>query len=214
MTMKKAKLRCDWIPLFLTTLRGFADGLIGAVALDADGGHGQHLGCLQANYGAFVHNAYGYLEENTATLHKKSAELSVEYVNLKEKLAKPDEQPKGATASILARDAARLARLKPQLQNRAMEIELSLSAIEEGINKNVNATANARHEALAKTERRIYAYLLGASLSQRKSRSLIRYTIDDDFEDEADYLKRHNWSDRIRKQILENVLREVNEDAA
>lgn len=214
MAMNKAKLKGDWVPLFFTTLRGIVDGLTGAVTLDADGGHGQHLGCLGANYGAFVHNAYGCLEKNTASLYKKSSELSVEYVNLKEKLSKPDEQPKGATASILARDTARLAKLKPQLQNRTMEIELGLSAIEESINKNVNATASARHEALAKTERRIYAYLLGASMSQHKSRSLIKFAVDDDFDDEADYLKRHNWSDRIRKQILENVLREVSEDAA
>ena len=214
MTTKKARLKCDWIPLFLTTLRGFIDGLIGAVALDADGGHGQHLGCLSSNYEAFVHKTYACLEENTATHHKKSSELSVEYVNVKEKLASPDEQPKGATASILARDAARLDRLKPQLQNRAMEIELGLSAIEETINKNVNSAASARNEAFAKTERRIYAYLLGASLAQRKSKSLIKFGIKDDFNDEEEYLKRHNWSDRIRKQILENVLQEVIKDAA
>jgi len=214
MSKMRPKLRGDWVPLFVTKIHGYIDGKIGAVALDADGGHGQFLECEEANYKAFVRKLFMTLEENTSKLHRKSAELCVEYADIKEKLEQPDEQPKGATASIVTRDAIRIARVKPQLRNRCLEIKLNLSAIHADLGKAVNESVNCQREAFSHTERRIHAYLLGASFAMRKAQGLARYELTEDPDAEKDYLNRHAWSDSIRQQLLDSVLQEVNDDVA
>ena len=211
--MKKVKIPgITRAPLFFTRMHGYFDGKRGAVQLDEDKWKGQYLENKNAIYNAFTHQVYTALERDTATLHKESAELSVEHEKVREKLREPEKEATGTTASIRARNAARLSAVKPQLRGRQQEILLRLATIDEDIIKAVNEAANVKREASSLTVRRVQAYLHGAALAQHRTQKHTKYEVTDDFEDELEYKERHKLNDMVRKSILAAALKEVTQD--
>ena len=179
------------------------------VTLDESGVKGPYLERATTNYNTCARLLYADLEHDSAKLHKESAELVLEYANIMDTLALPDEAATGVTASIRHRDEKRIAAVKPKLRSRKQEIELRLAAIEEDIGTAANEAANLKREAASLTSRRIHAYLHGACLALRSAQSGSRYEIYDDFDDAQEYNERHAHNDDTRRKILAVALKGV-----
>ena len=201
---KKLKIRgITGMPLFFTRLHGRMDGKRKVVIFDS-GWQGHYLEKKEAILQAFLHSAYRDLEEHTAPLHKESAVLTVEYEDVRDQLAEPEEPPTGANSSSMARDRNRKAAGRDRLQARKVEIQTRLAAIEEALIQAVGEAAVTQRQAVALTQRRIQAYLHGASLAAKTVRDT-KYPIQSDFDREADYLERHKENDEARRSILAEI---------
>lgn len=208
--MKKLKIRgITGMPLFIVRLHGRMDGKRHVVAFVEKRWQGHYLQKKEAIFKAFVHRTYRDLEEKTAALHKESAKLMVEYHNILEQLTVPDPIPGGGSASSKARREASAAAVQPTLRSRKREIELRMAGIEEELLQEVDNAAAIQREAAALTERRIHAYLHGASLADRAVNLPVTYTVTAPFDDEQEYGKRHQWNDGVRRGLLESLLNGV-----
>lgn len=192
------------MPLIFTRLRGRLDGRKGAVALDEDGWRGHYLEEKGACCTAFIHSLYAGLEKDAAPLYAESARLVVEYRDVQDKLARPDELPAGPTASVQARSAGRISAARGSLEARRLEIELRLAAIEETLSHAVNEAAEKQAEAEALTGKRMEAYLHGAALSARAAQAQIEVDIPS-IPAEEEFRGRHSSGDGLRQGVLENV---------
>lgn len=205
--MKKKKLKIKGItgmPLIFTRLRGRLDGRKGAVVLGEDGWHGHYLEEKETCCAAFVHSLYTGLETDTAPLYEESARLVVEYRDIQDKLARPDESPAGPTASMLARSAGRISAARSGLNARRLEIELRLAAIDEALSHAVNETAEKHEEAVALTGKRMEAYLYGAALSARATQTRTKVDIPW-IPAEKEFRDRHDSGDKHRRSVLQNI---------
>lgn len=192
------------MPLIFTRLRGRLDGRKGAVALSEDGWRGHYLEEKETCCTAFVHSLYTGLETDTAPLYEESARLVVEYRDIQDKLARPDEMPVGPTASVQARSAGRISAARGSLEARRLAIELRLAAIDEILSHAVNEAAVKQEEAMALTGKRMEAYLHGAALSTRAPQTRTKVDIPR-IPAEGEFRSRHSSGDELRRSVLESV---------
>lgn len=186
------------IPYFFTRWRGRLDGKRNIVAFQSGTWCSHYIRKKEAVYVAFLHRTYRQLERQTAALHKESATLAVELQDVILRLKKPDPSVSGTTPSSQARSAARISKIKPQLEERKTLIQMRLASIEEAEIHARSETASIEREAQAMITRRIQAYLHGASLSRKALPSNTQYTPPVPpvaFDNEADYNKRHALND-------------------
>lgn len=191
-------------PLFLTRWHGRLDGRRGVVVLNGESWTGHYIEKKLAIYHAFLHATYRDLEAQTASLHKESAALAVEYEYVKDRLAAQDAPISAGTVSGKERGAARQASERSRSDSRKLDIELRLAAIEENVIRAVSEAAAIEREAGALVERRVQAYLHGASLAAKRVQS-VRYQVTAPFENEEYYSSRHKENDDVRKAILTAV---------
>lgn len=149
----------------------------------------------------------------TSQLHKESVSLAVEYHNILEQLTKPDPIPSGGTNSSQARQKARAATIEPTLRDRKRTIKLNMAGIEEDLIQNIVEAGAIQREAAALTERRIHAYLHGATLAARAVNFPVEYTVPVLLSNEESYREKHLWNDNVRKSLLKAVL-EKNVDSS
>lgn len=205
--MKKRKLKIKGItgvPLIFTRLRGRLDGRRGVVIPSEDGWRGHFLEEKEACCSAFVHSLYTGLEVDAAPLYEESTRLVVEYHDIQDKLARPDEMPSGSTASVLARSAGRISAARGNLDARRLEIELRLAAIDETLSHAVNEAAEKHEEAVALTGKRMEAYLHGAALSVKATQAKTKVDIFR-IPAEKEFRERHSSGDKLRRSVLENI---------
>lgn len=206
--MRKQKLKIKGItgmPLIFTRLRGRLDGKKGAVVLSEDGWRGHYLEEKKTCCDAFIYSLYTGLESDAAPLYEESARLVVEYYDIQDKLARPDEMPAGPTASVLARSAGRISAARGSLDARRLEIELRLAAIDETLSHGVNEAAEKHEEAVALTGKRMEAYLHGAALSTGTTQARTRVDIPR-IQAEKEFCDRHCSGDKLRRSVLDNVV--------
>lgn len=196
-------------PLVFTEWRGRLDGRRGAVCFSDNRWNSHYIESRIFAYLAFVHKLYTKLEEDTAPLHKESAMLTVEYESLKQELAEPEQSVGGATTSIRLRSAMQHGSVRKTKQSRCAEIPARLAEIEECHRKAVSETAFAQREAAALAERRIHAYLHGASFCIGTVQSSSSAIVPDAKEFEADYLSQHQFNDTARRSLLESFMKEA-----
>ena len=200
--MKRLKIRgITGMPLFIVRFHGRLDGKRNVVAFKDGKWEGHYLPQKEAIFHSFVHRTYRELEEKTSQLHKESVSLAVEYHNILEQLTKPDPIPSGGTNSSQARQKARAATLDPTLRDRKRTIKLNMAGIEEDLIQNIVEAGAIQREAAALTERRIHAYLHGATLAARAVNFPVEYTVP------------VLLSDNVRKSLLKAVL-EKNVDSS
>lgn len=205
--MKRLRIRgITGMPLFIVRFHGRLDGKRGVIAFKNGKWQGHYLQKKEAIFRAFVHRTYRDLEEKTAQLHMESANLAVEYHNILEQLTTPDPIPSGGSNSSRARREAREAAIQPSLRSRKRAIELRMAGIEEEMIQAIDEAAATQREAAALTERRIHAYLHGATLAGRTVNFPVEYTVPAPLSDEEDYRGRHQWNDDIRRALLAAVL--------
>jgi hypothetical protein len=212
--MKRLKIRgITGMPLFIVRFHGRLDGKRNVVAFKDGKWEGHYLQKKEAIFHSFVHRTYRELEEKTSQLHKESASLAVEYYNILKQLTKPDPIPSGGTNSSQARQKARAATIEPTLRDRKRTIELRMAGIEEELNQNIIEAGAIQREAAALTERRIHAYLHGATLAARAVNFPVEYTVPVLLSNEESYREKHLWNDNVRKSLLKAVL-EKNVDSS
>ena len=208
--MKRLKIRgITGMPLFIVRFHGRLDGKRNVVAFKDGKWEGHYLQKKEAIFHSFVHRTYRELEEKTSQLHKESVSLAVEYHNILEQLTKPDPIPSGGTNSSQARQKARAATIEPTLRDRKRTIKLNMAGIEEDLIQNIVEAGAIQREAAALTERRIHAYLHGATLAARA----VEYTVPVLLSNEESYREKHLWNDNVRKSLLKAVL-EKNVDSS
>ena len=184
--MKRLKIRgITGMPLFIVRFHGRLDGKRNVVAFKDGKWEGHYLQKKEAIFHSFVHRTYRELEEKTSQLHKESVSLAVEYHNILEQLTKPDPIPSGGTNSSQARQKARAATIEPTLRDRKRTIKLNMAGIE---------------------ERRIHAYLHGATLAVRAVNFPVKYEVPVLLSNEESYRENHLWNDNVRKSLLKAVL--------
>ena len=145
--------------------------------------------------------------------HLSFVSLAVEYHNILEQLTKPDPIPSGGTNSSQARQKARAATIEPTLRDRKRTIKLNMAGIEEDLIQNIVEAGAIQREAAALTERRIHAYLHGATLAARAVNFPVEYTVPVLLSNEESYREKHLWNDNVRKSLLKAVL-EKNVDSS
>ena len=212
--MKRLKIRgITGMPLFIVRFHGRLDGKRNVVAFKDGKWEGHYLQKKEAIFHSFVHRTYRELEEKTSQLHKESVSLAVEYHNILEQLTKPDPIPSGGTNSSQARQKARAATIEPTLRDRKRTIKLNMAGIEEDLIQNIVEAGAIQREAAALTERRIHAYLHGATLAARAVNFPVEYTVPVLLSNEESYREKHLWNDNVRKSLLKAVL-EKNVDSS
>lgn len=195
--------------MLLTRIRGYLDGRRGAVTPADREWQGHYIAHKKACYAAFVHSLYTGLEDATAPLRMESAALAVELEDAIRKTEQPETEAAGKTASIQARIAGRACAERSRLQSRRQEIELRLPVIEEEIRHAAGDAAGKHRQAAALTERRIQAYLHGASLARRGVQADLRIDIRHDFPEEEAFWTRHEWNDAVRRAAIRRSVKEV-----
>ena len=194
--MKRLKIRgITGMPLFIVRFHGRLDGKRNVVAFKDGKWEGHYLQKKEAIFHSFVHRTYRELEEKTSQLHKESVSLAVEYHNILEQLTKPDPIPSGGTNSSQARQKARAATIEPTLRDRKRTIKLNMAGIEEDLIQNIVEAGAIQREAAALTERRIHAYLHGATLAARAVNFPVEYTVPVLLSNEESYREKHLWND-------------------
>ena len=103
--------------------------------------------------------------------------------------------------------------IEPTLRDRKRTIELRMAGIEEELNQNIIEAGAIQREAAAPTERRIHAYLHGATLAARAVNFPVEYTVPVLLSNEESYREKHLWNDNVRKSLLKAVL-EKNVDSS
>ncbi|HWP80257.1 MAG TPA: hypothetical protein VN446_06400 [Candidatus Acidoferrum sp.] len=207
--MKKLKIKgVTGTPVFLTRWRGYLDAKRRVVLADGGRWDSNYIQKLQCSCNSYIGGLYRDLEAQTFGPHQRSAELVVEYRDIKERLSTPDPRAAGKTLSMQKRSAARIAAVRPSLRRRLTEVQTALADIEEGIDRAVNEAQVTARAATALTSRKIQAYLHGAALALRKPADT-NYAVAPAFDGEADYRHRHTAGDGTRKAVLAKIAKEV-----
>lgn len=207
--MKNRRIKIPGVtsgPLFLTQWRGYFDAKRGAVLEREGNWYSHYIEKKEAALARFQQTIYAELESSTSALQSESATLSIEYYTLKDKHIGPACDEGGRKPSARIRSHARKMSARANAENRATEIPMRLAEIEQSIKNYVNAQAILYLEAEAIMEKRIQAYLLGASLANHKVSDTVKYPFRRDFDLEDDYYKRHKNNAAVREEIRKACL--------
>lgn len=193
------------IPFFISRWAGFLDAKRGAI--DPAKATGRYISKKEAAFRAFVYSSYQDTERRLKPLFVESSKLVEEYHVIQGSLGQPDEPIVGKTASMRARNAAKVGAIKPMLLERKKAVLVRLGEIQEEIDTQVAKNAVEEKLASALTERRVEAYLLGASLAKHISAGDVSFAVPKTTEEGA-FATRHSENSRKRTEILSSFEKE------
>ena len=207
--MKKKKVKVPGITgrmIFHTKLRGYLDATKGTVKFTEEGWQGYYLGVKTAALRAHIHGVYADLEDRMAPLYLEGARLLTEWGQMQVVSSPRPENEKSPSSAAQVRRERRQAAAKGTQQERLREIEKRLSEIEEEIIHGLSQAAGIQREAIAQTNRRVQAYLYGASRAVHEvTAEEPAVGIPEEFQEEAEFQARHADHDAARRAVLQIV---------
>ena len=207
--MKEKRVRVAGITgrmIFHTKLRGYLDAKSGIVKFTEKGWQGYYLGVKTAALRAYVHELYVALENQMAPLYLEGARLLTEWGQMQVVSSPRPENEKSPSSAAQVRRERRQAAAKGTQQERLREIEKRLSEIEEEIIHGLSQAVGIQREAIAQTNRRVQAYLYGASRAVREvTTEEPAVGIPEEFQEETEFQARHADHDAVRRAVLQMV---------
>lgn len=188
-------------PLFVSKLQGYLDAKNGMVSVTSTECDAFYIRKKLAAGQAGIEDCFLELEKNTKSLFEESHILCMQYFDNEEKLKEPDFPIFGKTIETRRRNQANVENRKPALKQKNLEIICRLAAIDEQLTDELVKTSKTKEKVFSLIERRICAYLRGAS-------KVLKVVPDFQIESrihrnwEEDYLSAHQENNQIRKDII------------
>ena len=188
-------------PLFVSKIQGHLDaGNEMVVISDKDCDSSWIRKKLAAGQVA-IDKCFLELEKNTAKLFEESRVFCMQYYDNESKLKDSDPPISGKAIETRRRNIADLENRKPALIKRNEEIRLRLAAIEEQLVDEVVKTSKTKEQVFSLIDRRIHAYLSGASkvakripVFQAETKVCRKW--------EEEYFAAHEENNQLREKIL------------
>lgn len=188
-------------PLFVSKIQGYLDARNEMVVISDKDCDSSYIQRKLAAGQAAIDECFLELEKNTAKLFEESRVLCMQYYDNENKLKEPDPPIYGKAIETRRRNMANVENRKPALMGRNEDIVLRLAAIEEQLIDEFVKASRIKEQVIYLIERRIHAYLRGASKGMKRIPGFQAETkIGKKWEEE--YFSAHEENNQLRQSIL------------
>lgn len=197
-----------WPPLWITKIQGFRDAKRGMILCNDGVWDASYIRKKMSIGRVAINKCFQKLEKKTAKFFGESAVLCIEYNIIGDQLLSSEEMETGRTQGSRARRAAEVPAKKEKCRSRKSAIVLRLTELNESIITARNQTVGKKWEIMALTERRVQAYLHGASLALQQIPTCPVW------EETCDYESEFNMCHRATIEACQKILTERGRDDA